>query len=93
MTRAHCTHLAISGDLKRINVSEYYGGKFPKDLPFLSPSSEHVPLQGCLRELPPDTADFYARGYIERLACALLLRPISGTEICNNTDEVNSTTG
>jgi hypothetical protein len=45
-------------------------------------ASKHLDLVlTSLQQLPPDTADFYARGYIERLACALLLRPISGTEI------------
>jgi hypothetical protein len=31
MTRARCTHMAVSSDLKRSNVSKFYSDKFPKD--------------------------------------------------------------
>jgi hypothetical protein len=42
MTRARCAHLAISGDLKRGNVSEFCGGKFPKDLPRICNKTDEV---------------------------------------------------
>ena len=44
-------------------------------------ASKHLDLVlSSLQQLPPDTADFYVRGCIERLSRALLLRPISGAE-------------
>jgi len=44
-------------------------------------ASKHLDLViSSLQQLPPDTADFYARGYIERLSLAVLQRPISGSE-------------
>jgi hypothetical protein len=44
-------------------------------------ASKHLDLVlSSLQQLPPDTADFYARGYIERLSLAVLQRPISGAE-------------
>jgi hypothetical protein len=45
-------------------------------------AAKHLELViSSLQLLPPDTADFYARGCIERLSRSLLLRPISGAEL------------
>jgi tRNA wybutosine-synthesizing protein 3 len=45
-------------------------------------SSKHLDLViSSLQQLPSDTADFYARGFIERLSRQVLLKPISATEL------------
>ena len=61
------------------NCKDVYGNADP--LP-AQKASKHLDLVvSSLQQLPPDTADFYVRGYIERLSRALLLRPISGAEL------------